>query len=107
MKREIVLGTLNQLKQANCHTLISAMNGYWTPAAFGKASLDSNAMVLFAQAIKDNARSMIKICQAQDGYVAWREVKKRRKCHVEPVDAKRRKVAAAVVNNLDGDRDRL
>ena len=95
MEREIALGTLNQLKRANCHTLISAMNSYWTQAAFGKASLDSNAMVLIAQGIKANARSMIKICQAQDGYVGWKKVKKRRNCHVESVDAKRRRVGAA------------
>ena len=101
--REIALGTLNQLKRANCHTLISAMNGCWTQAAFGQGSLDWNTIVLFAQRIKDNARSMIKICQAQDGYVAWNEVKKRRVSHDESAGAKRRRVDGAE-NMLDGDR---
>ena len=104
--REIALGTLNQLKRASCHALISAMNQYWTVAMMKHGPLDGAAIILLSQQVKANARSMVQICQGQDGYVAWKKIKKRHYVPGGPTEIKRKR-SAAPQPCLYGDRDRV
>ena len=99
--REMALGTLNQLKRTNCNTLISAMNQYWTGAILKQGPLDWASIVLLAQQVKANARSMVQVCQSQDGYVAWQSIKKRHSGHGSPIESKHQRTC------LHGNNDKV
>ena len=62
--QQSAISSINQLKHSNCQSLI-AMNQYWTEAAFASAHLHSLNMVTLAQQVRDNAKLVIEICQAQ------------------------------------------
>ena len=85
--RKAAIASLNELKRSNCQILISAMNHYWTDAALANAPLDSRMMVALTQKVRDNATSMMKICQSVP------HQGKRHLDWIEPVEVKHRKLA--------------
>ena len=84
--RKAAIASLNELKRSNCQILISAMNHYWTDAALANAPLDSRMMVALTQKVRDNATSMMKICQSV-------QVPGKRNLNwIEPVEVKHRRL---------------
>ena len=88
----VAISHINSLKRSNCQSLMTAMNCYWTQAAFSRTPLDGNVMVALAQKVRDNARSIIKICQDQSK--RGQELGKRSPVQIwdEPLQIKHRKV---------------
>ena len=99
--RDVALGTINQFKQGNCNTLITSMSHYWTGALLKQGPLDWTSIILLAQQVKDNAKSIVQVCKDQDGYVGWEKIRKRQNNFSDPTSAKRQRL----LDPLHGDRD--
>lgn len=84
MERSTALSSIETLRYANCRTLATAMNNYWTPVVIKDADLDVQKMVSLMKKIKENSLSMVKICQDQSTTVPWEHVSSRKRRPTPP-----------------------